>query len=63
LFNNAATYISGEYANVEEVLDDWTQIVNGLATGDTDRADFYTCDHIKRYACRIKQGIAKKIKG
>jgi DNA-binding FadR family transcriptional regulator len=63
LFNNAATYISGEDANVEEALDDWTQIVNGLATGDTDRAVFCTCDHIKRYASRMKQGIAKKNKG
>ena len=63
MFNNAATYISGEDANVEEALDDWTQIVNGLATGDTDRAVFCTCDHIKRYTSRMKQGIAKKIKG
>jgi len=63
LLNNAASYIAGEDANVEEALDDWTQIVNGLATGDTDRAVFYTCDHIKRYACRMKQVIAKNING
>jgi DNA-binding FadR family transcriptional regulator len=63
IFSYAASYISGEDANVEEALDDWTQIVNALATGDIDRAVFCTCDHIKRYACKMKQGIAKNIKG
>jgi GntR family transcriptional regulator, transcriptional repressor for pyruvate dehydrogenase complex len=59
IFSYAAPYIAGEDANVEEALDDWTQIIEALASGDTDRAVFYTQDHIKRYACRMKQGLAK----
>lgn len=63
IFSYAAPYISGEDANVEEAMEDWTQIVNALANGDTNRAVFYTRDHIKRYASRMKQGVAKKNKG
>jgi DNA-binding FadR family transcriptional regulator len=57
IFCYAAPYISGEDANVEEAMDDWTQIVNALATGDPDWAVFCTRDHIKRYTRRMKQGI------
>jgi DNA-binding FadR family transcriptional regulator len=57
IFCYAAPYISGEDANVEKAMDDWTQIVNALATGDPDWAVFCTRDHIKRYTRRMKQGI------
>jgi DNA-binding FadR family transcriptional regulator len=60
IFSYAAPFISGKDANVEEALDDWSQIVDALATGDTERAVFYTRDHIERYACRMKQGLSKK---
>lgn len=59
IFSYAAPYISGEDANVDEALNDWTQILDALATGDTNRAVFYTEDHIRRYACRMKQGMEK----
>ena len=59
IFSYAAPCISGEDANVKEALDDWIQIGNALANGDTNRAVNYTRDHIKRYACRMKQGMAK----
>jgi GntR family transcriptional regulator, transcriptional repressor for pyruvate dehydrogenase complex len=59
IFSYAAPYISGEDANVEEAMNDWTQIIDALAVGDTDRAVFYTQEHIKRYALKMKQGMSK----
>lgn len=56
IFSYAASTISGEDADVEEAFDDWTQIVDALANGDTARAVFYTRDHIRRYAARMKRG-------
>lgn len=44
-------------------MDGLTQIVNELATGDTDKAVYDTREHIKRYARSMKQGVAKKYKG
>jgi GntR family transcriptional regulator, transcriptional repressor for pyruvate dehydrogenase complex len=59
IFSYATSYISGKDADVAEALDDWTQIVDALASGDRERAIFYTCDHIRRYAQRMKKGMAK----
>lgn len=63
IFSYAAPYISGDEADVDQALDDWMQIIDALATGNTDRAVFYTQDHIKRYAFKMKQGMAKKESG
>ena len=63
IFSYAAPYISGDEADVDQALDDWMQIIDALATGDTDRAVFYTQDHIKRYAYKMKQGMAMKESG
>jgi GntR family transcriptional regulator, transcriptional repressor for pyruvate dehydrogenase complex len=62
IFSYAAYYITGEDANVEEALDDWTQIIEALATGDVERSVNYTCEHIRRYANRMEQGMAKVTK-
>jgi DNA-binding FadR family transcriptional regulator len=62
IFSYATSYISGEDADVAEAMEDWTQIVEALATNDRERAIFYTCDHIRRYARRTKQGMAKRKK-
>jgi DNA-binding FadR family transcriptional regulator len=62
IFSYATSYISGEDADVAEAMEDWTQIVEALATNDRERAIFYTCDHIRRYARRMKQGMAKRKK-
>ncbi|MFZ0612622.1 MAG: FCD domain-containing protein [Desulfobacterales bacterium] len=62
IFSYAAPYIAGQDANVQEALTDWTQIIEALAAGDTDKAVFFTRDHIQRYACRMKQGLAKSKK-
>lgn len=59
MFSYAIPYIPGEDANVAEAFDDWSQIIDALSTGDTERAVFYTKDHIRRYAERMKRGIAK----
>ena len=57
IFNYAAPFISGKDADVGQALEDWTQIVNALASGDTESAVFYTRDHIRRYAEKMKRGM------
>lgn len=59
IFSYAAYYISGEDANVKEALEDWTQIIDALTTGDIEKSVNYTCAHIRRYAYRMEQGMAK----
>jgi len=59
MFSYALPYIPGEDANVAEAFQDWSQIIDALSTGDTERAVFYTQDHIRRYAERMKRGMAK----
>ena len=60
IFSYAAYYISGEDADVDEAMDDWRHIVNALAIGDCQEAVHWTRDHIRRYAVRMKQGMAKE---
>ena len=59
MFSYALPYIPGEDANVAEAFDDWSQIIDALSTGDTERAVFYTKDHIRRYAERMKRGMVE----
>jgi DNA-binding GntR family transcriptional regulator len=60
IFSYAAPYIAGEDAEVEKALDDWTQIIDALAGGDTERAVFYTREHIRRYAEKMKAGMKRR---
>jgi DNA-binding FadR family transcriptional regulator len=60
IFSYAAPYIDGKDAEVEKALNDWTQIIDALAAGDTERAVFYTQHHIRRYADKMKAGMKRK---
>jgi len=60
IFSYALPYIPGEEADVEEAYEDWFQIIDALASGDTERAVFYTQDHIRRYARRMREGMKRK---
>lgn len=62
IFSYATAYISGEDAKVGDALADWTGIIEALAAGDTEKAVKGTCKHIRRYAARMKQGMAKEAK-
>ena len=59
MFSYAAYYIPGEDANVREALEDWTRIIEALTTGDVETSVNHTCEHIRRYALRMEQGMAK----
>lgn len=59
IFGYAAYYISGEDANVNEAMDDWNHIINALTKGDIEKSVNYTCEHIRRYAHRMRQGMTK----
>jgi DNA-binding FadR family transcriptional regulator len=59
IFGYAGYYISGEDANVKEAHEDWTQIIKALTRGEIEKSVDFTCEHIRRYARRMKQGMAK----
>jgi GntR family transcriptional regulator, transcriptional repressor for pyruvate dehydrogenase complex len=59
IFSYAAYYIPGEDANVNEAMEDWTQVIEALTTGDVEKSVTYACEHIRRYAQRMEQGMAK----
>ena len=59
IFGYAAYFISGEDAHVNEAFEDWDQIIKALTNGDIETSVTVTCDHIRRYARRMKQGMAK----
>lgn len=59
IFGYAADYISGEDAKVSEAFEDWNQIIKALTSGDIEKSVHYTCEHIRRYACRMSQGMDK----
>jgi DNA-binding GntR family transcriptional regulator len=60
IFSYALPYVPGKDANVAEAFEDWSQIIDALSTGDTERAVSYTKDHIRRYAERMKAGMKRK---